>query len=311
MDWKILGALLFGAVLGWNVYFVNRYRRGDISFGDIATLLGVVGGAAVLSLFPSNSDLFGAYGVGLGIGFFAYFFVLLALVKSSQSFDFDWFLDGRRKNPAEGYGYGTETRQTAAPMALDPTRSTAPPAAPGVTVNFHGSNPGEASLAAAVVQPQTLSLPHSADTRVRQVCVDVWSQTGPSGPFREDSGRFVIEVAHHLGIRLSGTADQILDSLARNPSWTRLAGASAARDAALQGRFVVAGAKSDAGNPPMLDGQLAVVSGGPLNAAGWAPAGYWGSSDPVVAAHGGGGIPLSECFRAELRDRIVYRCCDL
>ncbi|MCQ4163891.1 DUF2304 domain-containing protein [Tahibacter harae] len=311
MDWKILGALLFGAVLGWNVYFVNRYRRGDISFGDIATLLGVVGGAAVLSLFPGNSDLFGAYGVGLGIGFFAYFFVLLGLVNASRNFDFDWFLDGRRKNPAEGYGYGTETRQTVAPMALDPTRPAAPPAAPGVTVNFHGSNPGEAALAASLVPPETLSLPSFADTRVRQVCADVWSKSGPGGPFREGSNRFVIEVAHHLGLSLSGTSDQILDSLERNPTWRRLPGAGAARDAALQGRFVIAGVKSDAGSPPALDGQLAVVSGGPLNAGGWAPAGYWGSSDPVVAAHGGGGFPLSECFGAELKDRIVYRCRDL
>ena len=35
----------------------------------------------MLSLFPNNSDLFGAYGVGLGVGFFAYFVIVVAMVK--------------------------------------------------------------------------------------------------------------------------------------------------------------------------------------------------------------------------------------
>ncbi|MGO7359980.1 DUF2304 domain-containing protein [Rhizobium ruizarguesonis] len=306
MDWKIAGALAFGLVLGWNVYFVNRYRRGDIGFGDLATLLGVIGGAAVLSLFPNNTELFGAYGVGLGAGFFAYFAVLLAMVKQSPNFDSDWFLDGRRQNPAEGFGYGTDARPTLAPMAIAP-----PPAAPPVTVNFHGSNPGEASMARPGGRLEMLSMPNPNAARVQRACADTWSQAGPSGPFREASHCYAIEVAHRLGLNLSGSSDQILESIKANPSWTALPGGEPARDAALRGKLVIAGVRSDAGSPPRTEGQLAVVTGGPMNAGGWAPSGYWGSSDPVIAALGGAGAPISGCFGPELKDRIIYLCRDI
>jgi len=311
MDWKIAGALAFGLVLGWNVYFVNRYRRGDISFGDLATLLGVIGGAAVLSLFPNNTDLFGAYGVGLGVGFFTYFAVLMAMVRISPNFDSDWFLDGRRRNPADGYGYGTDARPTLAPMAPDPTRLVQPPAAPPVTINFRGTNPGEVSMVAPAGQLEALSAPNPNATRVQQACAETWSQAGPNGPFRDASHRYVIEVANRLGVNLSGSADQILDGMEGSASWKALGSAAAARDAALQGRLVIAGTRSDAGSPPRTEGQVAVVTGGPMNAGGWAPAGYWGSSDPAVSALGGAGAPISGCFRAGLKDQIIYFCRDV
>lgn len=108
MDWKITGALAFGVVIGWYVYYVNRYRKGDVQIGDITTIIAAIGGGAVLALFDRNSDIFGAYAIGLAIGFFLYFLVLVILVGVSDNFDSDWFLDGRRRNPAEGYGYGTD-----------------------------------------------------------------------------------------------------------------------------------------------------------------------------------------------------------
>jgi hypothetical protein len=92
-----LGAGGFGALIGWYVYYINRYRKGDVQISDLVTLLGAIGGTAVLALFPAKSDLFGAYGVGLAIGFFGYFMVLVVLVGVSKNFDVDWFLDGRRK----------------------------------------------------------------------------------------------------------------------------------------------------------------------------------------------------------------------
>jgi len=96
-----LGAGGFGAIIGWYVYFVNRYRAGPVQLTDITTVLSTVGGAAVLSLFPAETDLFGAYGIGLFCGFFGYFVVLVVLVSISENFGIDWFLDGRRKLPAE------------------------------------------------------------------------------------------------------------------------------------------------------------------------------------------------------------------
>jgi hypothetical protein len=94
---QIFGGLGFGALIGWYVYYINRHRKSDVQLSDLATLVGVLGGAAILALFPAGSDLFGAYGVGLFLGFFGYFVSLIILVGISKNFDADWFLDGRRR----------------------------------------------------------------------------------------------------------------------------------------------------------------------------------------------------------------------
>jgi len=87
----------FGAVIGWYVYYVNRYRKADVQLGDITTVVATLGGAAVTRLFATGTPLFGAYGIGLFVGFFAYFLSLIILVSISKNFMSDWFLDGRRK----------------------------------------------------------------------------------------------------------------------------------------------------------------------------------------------------------------------
>ena len=92
-----VGAGGFGAIIGWYVYYINRYRRGDVQFSDVVTLIGAIGGSAVLALFPARGELFGAYGIGLASGFFGYFLILSGLVAKSRNFNSDWFLDGRRK----------------------------------------------------------------------------------------------------------------------------------------------------------------------------------------------------------------------
>ncbi|WFE31243.1 hypothetical protein [Micromonospora sp. WMMD975] len=92
------GAFAFGLVVGWFTYFVNRHRKDDVSLTDIATIIGALGGAAVLALFPARSELFGAYGTGLAIGFFGYFSMLVLIVYAQRRnrWTFEWFLDGRR-----------------------------------------------------------------------------------------------------------------------------------------------------------------------------------------------------------------------
>src|SRR5262245_23494473 len=115
---QLLGAGAFGAILGWYVYFINRYRKADVQLGDLVTVIGVLGGGAVLALFPARTDLFGAYGIGLFIGFFGYFLVLIFLVGVSSNFGVDWFLDGRRKKPVDPY-YIPDT-MTEHPMASPP-----------------------------------------------------------------------------------------------------------------------------------------------------------------------------------------------
>jgi hypothetical protein len=94
---QLLGAGGFGLLIGWYVYYVNRYRSGEVRLNDIVTVLGVVGGAGVLALFPAGTDLFGAYGIGLVVGFFGYLLVLAILLACSNHYDFDFLLDGLPK----------------------------------------------------------------------------------------------------------------------------------------------------------------------------------------------------------------------
>lgn len=108
---QLAGAACFGALIGWYVYYINRHRRDDVQLSDLVTLLGVIGGTAVLALFPARSALFGAYGVGLAAGFFGYFLVLVFLVGVSRNFTADWFLDGRRKRPERPFYIPTREEQ--------------------------------------------------------------------------------------------------------------------------------------------------------------------------------------------------------
>ena len=96
---QLLGAGGFGMLIGWYIYMINRYRKTDVQLSDLVTLIGVIGGGAILGIFKAGSDLFGAYGIGLATGFFLYFIVLIILVAISPNFGVDWFLDGRRRLP--------------------------------------------------------------------------------------------------------------------------------------------------------------------------------------------------------------------
>ncbi|HET7039214.1 MAG TPA: hypothetical protein VFH97_04960 [Gemmatimonadales bacterium] len=116
---QLLGAGAFGILIGWYVYYINRYRKSDVQLGDLVTLVGVLGGGAVLALFPARTDLFGAYGIGLFIGFFGYFLALIIMVSVSRNFGVDFFLDGRRKQLAADemidagqHAMGTQPRGT-------------------------------------------------------------------------------------------------------------------------------------------------------------------------------------------------------
>jgi len=101
------GAFAFGLVLGWFLYFLNRYRK-EVSLADLTTVIGAVGGGAVMALFPAKTDLFGAYGVGLAVGFFGYLLVLVGLVVKSANFGVDYLVDGRRTLPDGTVGYGPD-----------------------------------------------------------------------------------------------------------------------------------------------------------------------------------------------------------
>lgn len=70
------GAFAFGLVIGWITYRTLRRKEGSSALSDIATVIGAVGGAAVLALFKTEA-LFAAYSIGLAVGFFLYFIISL------------------------------------------------------------------------------------------------------------------------------------------------------------------------------------------------------------------------------------------
>jgi hypothetical protein len=104
---ELWGAGCFGGLIGWYVYYINRNRTDKVQLGDLVTLIGAIGGASITTIFPASSELFGAYGIGLAAGFFAYFVVLIVFVGMSKGvFKATWFLDGRRENPKPEEGTG-------------------------------------------------------------------------------------------------------------------------------------------------------------------------------------------------------------
>jgi len=78
MIFSEIGAVAFGLVIGWITYRTLRRREGAALLSDIATVIGAVGGAAVVALFQSG-ELFGLYCIGLAVGFFAYLIIAVQL----------------------------------------------------------------------------------------------------------------------------------------------------------------------------------------------------------------------------------------
>jgi uncharacterized membrane protein YeaQ/YmgE (transglycosylase-associated protein family) len=70
---EILGPVCFGLVIGWVTYRTLRRKVEGVAVGDIAAVIGAVGGATVVALFKNSG--FDAYCIGLAVGFFAYFAV--------------------------------------------------------------------------------------------------------------------------------------------------------------------------------------------------------------------------------------------
>lgn len=78
---QLAGAFSFGAIIGWYVYIINRNHKDGMQLTHLIALIGVIGGGATMALFPVSTDLFGAYGIGLGVGFcWCFMFSLLRAV---------------------------------------------------------------------------------------------------------------------------------------------------------------------------------------------------------------------------------------
>ncbi|MEV5411703.1 hypothetical protein AB0K60_23050 [Thermopolyspora sp. NPDC052614] len=78
MNTAAVGAVCFGIVVGWIIYRTLARRAEAVALSDIATVLGAIGGAAVVGLFD-EAGLFGLYAIGLAVGFFGYLLVFWRL----------------------------------------------------------------------------------------------------------------------------------------------------------------------------------------------------------------------------------------
>lgn len=288
-----MGAFSFGLIIGWYVYYVNRYRKGDVQFSDITTLTGAIGGAALLRLFDTSDanklspELFGWYGVGLAVGFFGYFVVLAVLVEKSSSFNADWFLDGRRKNPgSEEWGYGTDIAHTTHPMLRQPLQS-------GLAQNFYLGNDGQ--------QPnmhkrgQFHLLETTAGGKIKDACERLLpSHAG-------DCSGFAKAVCGEFGVTLTGQANDIADQLTEANGWTLLgsdanAGKKAADAAA--NNLLVLGVRKESGNGHVV----VVVAGQPY--LGKYPYAYWGKlNDPGNAGYD---KTVNWAWNPSARDSVTY-----
>jgi hypothetical protein len=275
---EYFGAAGFGALVGWYVYYINRYRKGDVQIGDLTTIIGVVGGAAITALFPASTGLFGAYGIGLFVGFFGYFLVLIYLVNSSANFDLDWFLDGRRKRPEEPYYIPDSVAPTVRPMdiQLPPLARELAPAAP---------IPRSARASAMTV---------GKAAQIISACEDLWAAN------KGDCSAFVKAVSARFGITLNGLADDIVGEISADP-WRQLPDGPAAKAAADNGDLVIAGLKGSDQQTPSPHGHVVVVVSGGL-AHGLYPTAYWGRLGGVGAKN----TTINFAWRAGDRDKVTY-----
>lgn len=269
----VIGAGTFGALIGWYLYYVNRQRKSDVQLGDLTTVLGIVGGGAVTALFEAKSVLFGAYGIGLALGFFSYLIVLVYLVARSENFDADWFLDGRRKSPMPPYAYAgdgkpvpfaTSAEPLALPLKIMPVIATASPEA------------------------------FASAKDVINTCEAVWEAN------KADCNAFVKAVGSNYSVALSGQANDIADQIA-GAGWEKITSGAKAADAAAAGKLVVGALKGSEMNPPRAHGHVVVVVQGPLD-HGKYPSAYWGTLGGV----GEKNKTINYAWRAVDRDNVKF-----
>lgn len=300
------GAFGFGAIIGWFVYFINRYRKGDVGISDLAAVIGAIGGSSVTGLF-GGANLFGAYGIGLAVGFFGYFFLLIILVGMSKNFTSDWFLDGRRKDPEAGTSIPGETRPAMAP-------------GPG---GFYGNHPAQAAATTPIVVqpvvlaptpvapiqlPQPAFLPRESAALKRQAENIITSCKSRWDANKKDCNAFVKAVAADCAIALEGQADDIMTAI-KAGNWRKEADGPAALKAAEDGRLVIGGMTgADLGDSH--GHVIVVVAKGSDNPK--YPIAYWGTlsydklSDEQKTWGGDGKHGVNYSFDKEHRDKVYY-----
>lgn len=289
INYPLLGAIGFGAIIGWFIYYINRYRKADVQFSDLTALVGVIGGGSITALFPQGSVLFGGYGIGLFAGFFGYFFVLVLLVNLSKGeFTATWFLDGRRKDPTGGFSIpGQPVIQH--PMDIE-TRAQQMFGAAALHTEI------SSQLAARMLDRLSRDPPSADAASVMAVCESKWAAN------KGDCNQFAIAVATALGVGgLTAPADAITATIQGGGAWRVLADGVEANAAADAGELVIGGLKGSEHDPARSHGHVVVVVAG-LLAQDKYPSAYWGSLDGTPYKK----TTVNFAWRAADRDKVHY-----
>jgi len=204
------GAFGIGFVLGWCTQFTNRHRdKTSVQLGDLAVLLGVIGGAAVTSLFGEASGvLFANYGIGLLTGFLSYLVVLVVLVLNSKGeFTLSWFLDGRSQ------ALRSDQTGGVTPLNVPDSSSAAISTALIHALDQAGARPAGASSLAQVLAQRDAALlqvksamDHLSGMRSRTQDLDDRAR------YKERIDQLAVEQDRLLDVRLQDIADRVIET---------------------------------------------------------------------------------------------------
>ena len=137
--------------------------------------------------------------------------------------------------------------------------------------------------------------------RVKAACVKNFAA------HHDNCSGFVSAVAADLGVTLTGTANDITNTLRAGGAWVRLGSGPEASAAAQAGKLVIAGLRGDEQTHPDPHGHVVVVvEGGPL-AHGLYPPAFWGK----LNSSGAQNETLNFAWNPQDRDRISYAAHDL
>jgi N-acetylmuramoyl-L-alanine amidase len=130
--------------------------------------------------------------------------------------------------------------------------------------------------------------------RVRQACEASFAK------HQNDCSAFAREVAEQLGVRLEGSANNIVETLRTGEGWATLRDGAAAANSAHSGKLVIAGLHGSEQVHPSEHGHVVVVVDGPME--GRYPHAYWGR----LGGNGERDKTINFAWELGDRDRITY-----
>jgi hypothetical protein len=145
--------------------------------------------------------------------------------------------------------------------------------------------------------PQAVLIPKEdkVPDRVRDACEACFDA------HKTDCSGFARAVANQVGVNLQGLADEIVETIRADQSWTALPNGIVAAQSAQDGKLVLAGLKGSEQANPDLHGHVVVVVDGPL-AHNVYPSGYWGKLGGI----GEKNKTINWAWTEEDRDRVSY-----